>query len=175
MRIGTPWNTTSHESSGSSRADATGSCAGMSRSAFSHFRPSRCTRTSILIIRNSRQRVFSGLLRLHGMFSCNSRTAECSRCKRSSTAMQRRKLPTIVQRKRNADCVRDFTCLCFHATRAGLPLGRNEGNRGRGCPHTRAPTVAVSSWLQLVVLPQRTRARQVLPRPHQLRDLPHVP
>ena len=36
-------------------------------------------------------------------------------------------------------------------------------------------TIAVSSWLQLIVLPQRTRARQVLPRPHQLRDLPHVP
>ena len=42
--------------------------------------------------------------------------------------------------------------------------------------HAQSPrTVAVSSWLQLIILPQRTRTRQVLPRPHQLRDLPHVP
>ena len=35
--------------------------------------------------------------------------------------------------------------------------------------------IAVSSWLQLIVLSQRTRASHILPRPHQFRDLPHVP
>lgn len=41
--------------------------------------------------------------------------------------------------------------------------------------HASPRAIAALSWLQPIVLAQRTRAREVLARPHQLGNLPHVP